>query len=246
MKFKKWSVLALLALSVFFDVTSSYAAAADDDYNFSWLDPDKKIYVLQNRRYRKSGAPQVFVLGGLSLGDTYRTVYQVQPRLGYWFNEDFGLETFYSARFNSPNNAYRALDQAINSGGVTKSAYIREVTSQFGVLFNWAPWYAKINVFNSILYFDWYFSVGVGSLSTQIGPKTKDDAVSSPSWHNENIFAVYLGTGHLFHLTEHWKIRLDTLGHFYSAPIYGGLPGAPTDKAIFSNFSLNLGLGYKF
>ncbi|MBC7396925.1 MAG: outer membrane beta-barrel domain-containing protein [Bdellovibrionales bacterium] len=241
---KTWSMLGLLLLSVFIDVSSSFAAS-DDDYNFSWLDPDKKIYVLQNRRYRKAGAPHLYMLGGLSLGDTYRNVYQVQPRLGFWFNEDYGFETFYSARFNSPNNAYKALDQAISTGGVTKSPYIREVKSQFGVLFNWAPWYAKINVFNSILYFDWYFSVGAGVLSTEVGPKTKDDPASAASWKSENLFALYLGTGHLFHLTEKVMIRWDVLGHFYSAGIYGGLPGAPLDKALFSNFALNLGVGLK-
>lgn len=237
------SIFTLLLLSVLIDISSSYAAD-DSDYNFSWLDPEKKIYVLQNRRYKKQGT-QLYLLGGASLGDTYRTVYQVQPRFAVWFNEDFGLETFYSARFNSPNNAYKALDQAINTGGVTKSPYIREVKSQFGVLFNWAPWYSKINVFNSILYFDWYFSIGAGVLSTDIGPKVKSDPVVGSSWTSENLFAFYLGTGHLFHLNEHWKLRLDTLGHFYSAPIYGGLAGAPADKSIFSNFAINLGIGYK-
>jgi outer membrane beta-barrel protein len=242
-KFKIWSICVFLFLSVLVDISTSYAAD-DDDYNFSWLDPDKKIYVLQNRRYRKANSADIFLMGGLSLGDTYRTVYQVQPRLGYWFNEEMGLEVFYSDRFNGQNNAYKALDQAIQSGGVEKSPYIREVTSQVGVLFTWAPWYAKINVFNSVLYFDWYFEGGVGSLGTQVGPETQ--AQNPTLWTEQNIFAVYAGTGHLFHLSEHWKLRLDFLGHFYSAPVYGGLPGAPTDKAIFSNFALNLGVGYKF
>lgn len=241
---KIWALCGLLFWSVFMDVSSSFAAS-DDDYNFSWLDPDKKIYVLQNRRYRKAGSPHLYLLGGISLGDTYRNAYQLQPRLGFWFNEDYGLETFYSSRFNSANNAYKALDQAISSGGVTKSPYIREVNSQFGVLFNWAPWYAKINVFNSILYFDWYFSVGMGVLNTNVGPKTLDDPASAASWKPESLFAVFLGTGHLFHLNEKWMVRLDALGHFYSASIYGGLPGAPQDKALFSNFALSLGVGLK-
>jgi hypothetical protein len=98
-KFKIWSICVFLFLSVLVDISTSYAAD-DDDYNFSWLDPDKKIYVLQNRRYRKANSADIFLMGGLSLGDTYRTVYQVQPRLGYWFNEEMGLEVFYSDRFN--------------------------------------------------------------------------------------------------------------------------------------------------
>lgn len=249
MKIKLWSAFAVFMLSVFLDVSQSFAAttSVDDDYNFSWLDPDKKIYVLQNRRYRKTGAPMLFLLGGSSIGETYRTVYQLQPRFGVWFTEEMGIEAFYSARFNSLNNAYRALASALDPSvaSVTKSPYIREINSEFGLLFNWAPWYAKINVFNSVLYFDWYFSLGAGTMSSNIGPKTKDDSVAGSSWTSESLFAVYVGTGQLFHLSEHWKIRLDVLGHFYSAKIYQGIPNTPTDKAIFSNFGVNLGIGYK-
>ena len=49
-------ILFLLGLQVVFIALTTLAQAADDDeYNFSWLDPDKKIYVLQNRKYRKAG-----------------------------------------------------------------------------------------------------------------------------------------------------------------------------------------------
>lgn len=241
---KKLGILALLVLSQLALFASASLASDDDDYNFSWLDPEKKIYVLQNRKYRKADGPHLYLMGGLS-GENYRQAYQVQPRAAFWFNEDFGLEVFYTARFNVQNNSYRALDQSINSGGVVNSPYIREIKSQIGVLFNWAPWYAKINVFNSILYFDWYFSFGVGTMNTEIGPKTKDDPVAGPSWKTESLFAVYLGTGHLFHVSEKFMIRLEALGHFYSAPIFGGLPGAPTDSAIFSNLTYNIGVGLR-
>ena len=230
-----------LALSFCVDMRSAFAAA-DDDYNFSWLDPDKKIYVLQNRKFRKAQSAQIFVLGGMGLGETYRKAFQYQPRLAYWFNEDFGLEAFYTGRSNTENGAYGSLARALGSG---TSPYIREVNNQFGVLFNWAPWYAKINVFNSILYFDWYFSMGAGSMGTEVGPKTKAEIASQ--WKTENLFAVYLGTGHLFHLSERFMVRLDFLAHFYSAAIDGGnsATGASNDKAIFSNTSLNLGIGLK-
>lgn len=229
----------LIALSLCLVSKTAFAA---DDYNFSWLDPEKKIYVLQNRKFRKADAAHIYLLGGMGLGENYRTALQYQPRVAYWFNEDFGLEAFFTGRSNTVNNTYRALSQAIGAG---TAPYIREVNSQFGVLFNWAPWYAKINVFNTILYFDWYFSVGAGSMSTEIGPKTKSDPTAASFWSSQNLFAVYLGTGHLFHLSEHFMARLDFLGHFYSAKIYEGILGAPADKSIFSNFSLNLGIGLK-
>ena len=240
------TVLKLVCLGLLsFQMVSSAYASDDDDYNFSWLDPDKKIYVLQNRKFRKAGHAQISLMGGTSLGETYRTVYQVQPRIGTWFSEEFGIEGFYSARFNSVNNAYRALDNAINTSGVTKSPYIREIKSEIGVLLNWAPWYAKINVFNTILYFDWYFSLGAGTMQTQIGPKTIDDPVAGSSWKSESLFAFYAGTGQMFHISEHFFGRLDVLGRFYSASVFGGAPGAPTDSTLFSNFTFSLGVGVK-
>jgi outer membrane beta-barrel protein len=249
-RLKLWALYGLLIQSMAVGALASSSQAAtsapqaasssDDDYNFSWLDPEKKIYVLQNRKYRKAGGAHLYVMGGTALAETYRTAFQVQPRLATWFNEDFGFEAFYTARFSSPNNAYKALMQA--SGGGT-TPLIREIKSQFGILFNWAPWYAKINVFDTVMYFDWYFSLGAGSMSTEIGPKTKDD---NPSlWQSENLFAVYLGTGQIFHVSEVFKVRLDFLGHFYSAPIFPGIANAPADKSIFSSFTFSLGVGFK-
>lgn len=239
-KRQQWSARALLVLLWLVEGPVSFAAE-DSEYNFSWLDPDKKIYVLQNRRYRKAETIEGYALGGVSMGDPYRTVIQVQPRLAYWLTESTGLEVFYSARFHSTNNTYRALKASIeaSTNPLQQSPQIREVTSQFGLLFNWAPWYSKINVFNSILHFDWYFSGGLGAMTTEIGQRTREETFGS-GWIRENLFAVYLGTGHLFHLDENWTARLDVLGHFFYARDEATLP-----KSLYSNFAFNLGIGYR-
>ncbi len=240
--------LKLIGLSSLFLFTFGLAnvapafAAEDEDYNFSWLDPDKKIYVLQNRKYRKARKINLSLLGGSGIAETYRQTWQIEPRLGVWFNEDWGVEAFFVNRWNTPNNAYQALVEATGSG---LSPLIREVNTMYGALLNWAPWYAKINVFNSILYFDWTFSLGVGMMNTSIGPKTKTDPSSAAQWVDQNLFAVYLGTGQIFHLSQKFDIRFEGMGHFYSAPVYGGLAGAPTDSSLFSSFVFSLGLGVK-
>src|SRR4051812_15514010 len=59
----------------------------EDEYNFSWLDPDKKVYVLQNRKYRKTGRLAISLAGGLNLSNPYRTEYELVPRADYWFSE---------------------------------------------------------------------------------------------------------------------------------------------------------------
>ncbi len=42
------------AILVIFSVLAFYAEATEKDlYNFKWLDPDKSVYVLQNKVYKK-------------------------------------------------------------------------------------------------------------------------------------------------------------------------------------------------
>ena len=72
---KNLALYLLLAIMGCVDMHSAFAAV-DDDYNFSWLDPDKKIYVLQNRKFRKANAAQLFLMGGMGLGETYRKAFQ--------------------------------------------------------------------------------------------------------------------------------------------------------------------------
>ncbi len=246
LKFVSGGVCKALLLALWCAWTPGVSFADESEYNFSWLDPEKKVYVLQNRRYPKSQHASLSLLGGYGLGEIYRTVYSIQPRIGYWFNEEWGIEGFFSYRHHVQNGTYRALVNApavINATNqATATPMIREVNAQFGVLMNWAPWYAKINVFDTILYFDWYFSAGAGMLMTEVGPKSKTEAPSF--WRSENLFAVFLGTGQLFHLSDMVDLRLDLLGHFYQADIYGGLNGS-NQPTLFSSFTFNAGIGFR-
>lgn len=216
------------------ETSRSPAAFIDDnrkDFDFSWLDPDKRVYVLQNRKYQKSGKVYLSLLGGIGAHDSYRNTYSIAPKLAFYFSEEWGIELFYTYSFNVENNAAQALNQA--SPGA--QPVVREFQSQMGGLLHWAPWYAKINVFNSILYFDWYFEAGAGMLQANLFQ------LGNPAG-NQNLLGVFLGTGHQFHLSQHWSIRLDVLATLYSAPIFG----TTGDNAWFSAFNFNIGLGFRF
>src|SRR4051794_4020142 len=88
---RAWVVKVVLILSALFWLglislawNEANAAATDDDspelsgvgieskdspgsdYNFSWLDPDKKVYVLQNRKFLKAKHFIFSVTGGLA------------------------------------------------------------------------------------------------------------------------------------------------------------------------------------
>lgn len=227
------------ALFAFFAQASfpSYALAdrgdrndRDPEFNFSWLDTDKKIYVLQNRRYLKANHILLSGMVGVGLSNPYRDVVGIDPRLAYYWSEAFGLEVFYSIFGNSVNSTSKALSQTIpNASPVT-----RELRSQLGAVLHWAPWYAKINVFNQILYFDWYFTAGLAQMSMLTHPAAGADFTETP-------VAFLLGTGHQYHVSQNWIVRWDLTASIYSGKVLGNTG----DNAFFSNFNFVAGLGYR-
>ena len=210
-------------------------ASEDDSYNFSWLDPDKKIYVLQNRKYTKAGRVMVSALGGVGWSNPYRNVLSVEPRLAMYLSESFGVEVFYSKLSNSDNTTFKAL----NASSPTSLPLLRDIRSQFGALAHWVPWYAKINVFNQVLYFDWGFEFVAGRLEAV--KRTRVGANDPFTETSDNQTAIFAGTSQQFFLSQNWSVRLDMLGAFYNAT-YKNNSG---DKTWFSNFQFGAGLGYR-
>jgi outer membrane beta-barrel protein len=241
----KWMIrlgvvlLAVLWISIiaasWSDASEKESQAVDEEYQFSWLDPDKKIYVLQNRRYSKENRGLLSLMVGSQSGSPYRTTFTLDPRVSYFWAEDFGVEAFFQFGTSRENDTYRSLSRTTPNALPT----VREVRSQAGILFQWLPWYAKINVFNSILYFDWYLSAGFGSMQTRLDTRrrTSDPAV----YIDKNLVGYFLGTGHQYHLGERWIARLDYLASIYRAPVDGLIGG----ETWFSNHTISLGLGIK-
>ncbi|MCM2277537.1 MAG: outer membrane beta-barrel domain-containing protein [Oligoflexia bacterium] len=205
-----------------------------DEYSFKWLDPEKKIYVLQNRRYLKANRLLLSAMAGPGLSNPYRTTLSLEPRAAFYFREDLGLEVFYRRGFNTSNNAFKAL-VATNSAVYP---VIREIRSEYGALMHWVPWYAKINVFNKILYFDWYLSGGAGQLQTWVN---RDARFPEGEFLQQDLFGLFLGTGHQYHLSRGLTVRLDITGAFYQAPTFG----STGDQVWFSDYNFGFGLGLR-
>jgi len=231
-----WLAIIAVAWGAAEAEASEASPRADDEYNFNWLDPDKKIYVLQNRRYTKAMRPMVSVMGGTGFSNPYRTTVSVEPRASFYFTEALGVELRFNYNFNFTNNFARALAVASPS----TMPQIREVRMEYGAQLTWVPWYAKINVFNQILYFDWYFNAGGGIVSTAVDTRT---SVSQPSdYVIQNLPGLFLSTGHLYHVGHTFLVRLDFTGSFYSAPING----TSGESSIYSNYGIGAGIGAMF
>lgn len=216
-------------------VQATSVLAEEQEYNFNWLDPDKKIYVLQNRRYEKSGKIMISALVGPGLSNPFRDVVSIEPRIAYYLNETWGVEVFYGMQSYKANNT----EKAVRAASPTSFPLVRETKSQFGALVHYVPWYAKINVFNQILYFDWYFSGGLGQLATEL--VEKDTTASAETRTAKSLTGFFIGTGHQYHLSKMFTVRLDLTAAFYQAPLLG-TSGAST---LFSNYTFGAGLGVR-
>jgi len=228
-------VLSCFFLSIAQSSARGFSDQGDDEYNFSWLDPDKKISVLQNRKFQKKGKALFSIMGGMGWSNPYRDTLTFDPRVAYYFAENWGIEVFYNIISNKENTTIKAL-KASSSSAIPN---IREIRSQYGALLHWAPWYAKINVFNKILYFDWYFEGGLGVVGTYLDTNTL--VSGSPSFKPEDKTAFFLGTGHQFHITQQFGVRLDVLAAYYKA-----LDQGETGNSVyFSNYQFSFGLGLR-
>ncbi len=238
---------ALLAILAFYSVPNCYAAAPEDssidserdEYDFSWLDPDKKIYVVQNRKFVKSLHFEAAANYGVGMGETYRSQKQWNVRGIFYFNEHWGISGFLLNNSNSENDTFTQL-RSVSS--VVPS--VRDTNSYFGGSVMWLPFYGKLNMFNQILYIDWHFEFGLGSAQTEIDLNTR--ATGSPQLTTASFGAFHWGTGWKFFITRHWGARLDFLNTYYKAP--NGLGGTVegSEQQSYDNHYLTLGLSYTF
>ncbi|MFZ4713956.1 MAG: outer membrane beta-barrel domain-containing protein [Bacteriovoracaceae bacterium] len=220
-------------------MTSLVYASESSVYDFSWLDADKEVYVLQNRKFRKDKKLYLSGLAGITTSGSFVDAMSYQGRVGYFFTEEFGVELLYSKNMSKKNETYKN----VQASGV--DTFYRKIEDYMGGMFLWAPFYAKINTFNKVVYFDWIFGVGGAKLTTE--DNRNDILVNSPGddpLTSSSQTAVMWGTGPRFYLTDHWSIRLDMTAFYYKADRQ--ITNSRKESANFSNYDLTLGLNYTF
>lgn len=213
-------------------------------YNFSWLDNDKEIYVLQNRKFRKDGNFYVGGTLGYNLSQEFLDAYGGTVRAGYFFTEDWGLEFLYGKNTSEENDTAKGVKE---QGTVP---FYRDIDSFVGAMVMWSPFYSKINTFNKVFYFDWMFGLGVGSITTKDNRNKFDTtAANQDSLTSESVIGALWNTGFRFYINESWSLRLDLTGQTYSADKTKKTQAATeTSKAtkLFNNYDVGLGLNYAF
>jgi outer membrane beta-barrel protein len=201
-------IIIIMALS-----TPILKATEKDLYDFMWLDPDKKVYVLQNKIHKKEHSVYLNLGYGNGMSSTFVDTSSLHANMGFYLNEEFAVELLYSKYSNKENESFTNIKR-IN--GVVP--FIRKPVSAYGGIAKWSPFYGKINTFNKIFYFDWAFGLGAGKYNTESNKDTVSNANTANNYRSESYTSFIGKTELTFHASKNVHISLGLLLNNYKAP----------------------------
>jgi outer membrane beta-barrel protein len=221
-------------------------AGEDSTYSFSWLDRDKEVYVLQNRKYRKKDH-FIFHAGyGKTTSGAFTNGTAIQGKIDYFFHEEYGFEFIYSSNSGEENTTAETLR---GSTGTSGARPFRRITQNYmGAMFLWSPFYSKINTFNQIIYLDWIIGLGYGSLEET---NNKDEVLLGTDRpdvtqsHNGPMWSF----GALFYLSKMMSVKFDVNAFHYQAErVFTGstVNGSVGDEVWTSHVDLSVLFGLRF
>ena len=230
-------MLKLMLLSGLMLWTQGIRAGEESLYDFLWLDPDKSVYVLQNKIHKKEKTIYMDVGYLSNFTSTFQDTSGFAVKAGYYFHEEWAVEAIYLGYSNTQNDNYKNV-QLLN-GGVP---FVRRPLSTTGIGIVWSPFYGKINTFNSIVYFDWSFGLGYAKIQTESNLETARVSGAVDRYDPESYNGAYLKSAVKFHINQNWHIGVEWIGTQYFAPG----PRNPKNKLHRSNNDLILQLGWSY
>jgi outer membrane beta-barrel protein len=229
-------------LSAIFVLVSSLAFASESSlYDFSWLDKDKEVYVLQNRKFRKKGSLYLGGTVGRSVSGAFIDSNEANFMAGYFFSEDWGIEFSYTKAQGSENKT----SDSVNAQGSVP--FYRKIDSAMSTMLVWSPFYSKINTFNKIFYYDWMFGLGVSNVST-LDNRNEFKAKADPDHDvlvEETLSGFVWMTALRFYISPSWSSRVDFRATHVNAD--SAVNGATDTEKRWSNYyNFNIGMNYTF
>lgn len=236
---KQLAVNAMLLSTI--TVGSPMVMAAEKDlYDFLWLDPDKKVYVLQNKIHKKEHTVYANIGVGLGLSSTFQDTSLTHANLGFNITEDWAVEGLYTSYGNKDNEALENLKRL--NGSIP---FIRKTKSNYGLIAKWSPFYGKINTFNKIFYFDWSFGLGLGKLQTESNAATVATPSLANNYSSESYTSVIGKTELTLHATKNIHFGLGLIMNNYKAP-GPTISTQPISEKMRNNLDAVLTIGYSF
>ncbi len=231
----------------FFLIPFTAFTSESDIYDFTWLDPDKEVYVLQNRKFRKNGSPYIHAGGGLTTSGAFVDAYNLQVRGGFFFREEWGLEGVYSSNSGEENETAKSVRITEEYGDRAGSIpFRRKVSGYYGAMLLWSPFYNKINTFNKVFYMDWILGVGAGTINEKNNKQEYNNSDNDTEIEESHSGFIWQTALQLY-LTEMWNIRLNLITMNYKAKIPSAIEGEEgKDSSWNHHYDLSLSLGVTF
>jgi len=219
-------------------------AGEKDMYNFSWLDPGKEVYVLQNRKFRKVDKVYLNFGLGLTTSGAFADGMLAQIRAGYFFKENWGIELLYSYNSGEENDTGATVRGASGGSGVGSIPFRRITDSYMGGMLVWSPFYTKINTFNKVVYTDITFGIGLASLTeTNNDPEFTSGNIGQVLFEQETHMGLIWDFSWIIYLTQHWHARASLTTIHYKAE---GPTSLGSESEFDENWDAVLSLGYRF
>lgn len=215
-------------------------ASEKDLYDFMWLDPDKKVYVLQNKVHKKEHTVYLNLGYGNGLSSTFQDTSLIHSNAGFYITEEWAIEGLYTKYSNKSNDNLENI-QKVN--GVVP--FLRRPLSNYGVIAKWSPFYGKINTFNKIFYFDWSFGAGLGKINNESNAKTVATPSIANSYSKESATSIIGKTQLQFHASKNIHVGFDLIMNNYKAPgpTVNGKAGADKMRTTYDGM---ITIGFSF
>jgi outer membrane beta-barrel protein len=232
------SLIVLAAISIITTIPSQVSAAEDSVYDFSWLDKDKEVYVLQNRKFRKKSKVYLGTTVGRSVSGAFIDSNEINFIAGFYFSENLGIELGYTKADGSQNKT----GDSIN--GLGQTAFYKKIDTATSAMLMWSPFYSKINTFNKIFYYDWLFGAGVASITTQDNRLNFSAGSTADDLTEETETAFTWMTGMRFYFSQSWSTRIDFRAIHANTEMY--LNATETEERLNSYYNFNIGINFAF
>tara|TARA_B100001971_G_C18268024_1_gene596369 strand:+ start:50475 stop:51185 length:711 start_codon:yes stop_codon:yes gene_type:complete len=234
-------LITIILISIY---SISSFAGEDNVYDFSWLDSDKEIYVLQNRKFRKKSRIYLGGMFGRSINGAFIDSSRITLHGGFFFQEDWGLELSYVKADGQPNTTHDSVKEQSNA-----VAFYRKIDTEISAMLLWSPFYSKINTFNKVFYYDWMFGAGFSTVSTFDNRNEFDDASpDSNKLTTESNTGLSWMTAFRFYISENWSSELRFRATHVNADYASENQSNEdtTEKRWIHYYNFNVGINYTF
>lgn len=229
--------ITILAAAIMMLMSKETHAGEKSLYDFLWLDPDKKVYVLQNKLYKKEHSFYADIGYISNFTSKFQDTNGFQIKGGFYISEEWGLELFYNQYSNSNNDDYRNV-RLVNE----VEPFIRRLNSSYGAVIVWSPFYGKINTFNQIFYFDWSFGAGLAKINAESNIKNVRNPTQDSKFEKESYNGAVLKSNLKFHLKENIHLGIEYMNTYYQAPG----PKNPKSDSMRTNTDIILSVGFSY